>query len=215
MHHERVAITARQKSVSSCLNRMRIATVIFTALLASATLMAQERQPSPSNDGSPAVASPAEASPLNLPVSLDRIKAQLARPPAKQLRGLDQQPQFRVEVQEQRKLDDLIASLDFKAGPVPAGGITAAEMQRIMFSPVDNPLRQPYAAFSQPELLTILIENLAGRYLAGRALDSLTAAERAHAEAAAKAEVRQAIRDYCVQQPNHGASITICSSRLP
>jgi len=203
---------------------MRIAALLVTAVLATSPALAQERQPSAPRDGSPAAPSPAEATesapatpaaPLDLPVSLDRIKAELAHPPANQLRGLEKQPQFRVEIQEQRKLDDLIASLDFRAGPVPAGGITAAEMQRIMFSPVDNPLRQPYAEFSQPELLTILIENVAGRYLAGRALDSLTAAERARAEGAAKAEVREAIREYCVQQPNHGASITICSTPVP
>ena len=81
-----------------------------------------------------------------------------------------------------------------------------------MFPPVDNPLRQPYAAFSQGELLTILIENLVGKYLGGKAINTISKAERAHAEDAARDEVRQAIKDYCAAQPNNGAGISICSS---
>ena len=73
-----------------------------------------------------------------------------------------------------------------------------------MLPSVDNPLRQPYAAFNQPELLTILIENLVGQYLGGKAISAISAAERAHAEAAARGEVRQAVAEYCGAQPNAG-----------
>ena len=82
-----------------------------------------------------------------------------------------------------------------------------------MFPSVDNPLRQPYAAFNQPELLTILIENLVGHYLGGKAINAISAAERAHAEAAARAEVRQAVGEYCSAQPNAGAGILICDTQ--
>jgi hypothetical protein len=81
-----------------------------------------------------------------------------------------------------------------------------------MFPSVDNPLRQPLSAFSQPELLTILIENLAGRYLGGKAASAVTRAERVHAEAVAKDEVRAAIAQYCDAQPSGGAGISICET---
>ena len=78
-----------------------------------------------------------------------------------------------------------------------------------MWPSVDNPLRQPYAAFNR-RLLTILVENLVGRYLAGKAINAITTAERAHAEAAARSEVRQAVTEYCSAQPHAGAGILIC-----
>ena len=81
--------------------------------------------------------------------------------------------------------------------PVPAGGVYMAEQNRIMFPPVDNPLRQPYGAFSQSELLTILIENLVGKYLGGKALNAVSKRSATSAEAAARDEVRSAIAQYC------------------
>jgi hypothetical protein len=94
-----------------------------------------------------------------------------------------------------------------------------AEQNRIMFPSVDNPLRQPLAAFNQPELLTILIENLAGKYLAGKAMSAVSKSERANAEAAAKDEVRAAVAQYCGAQycgaqPNAGAGIQLCEYPL-
>jgi hypothetical protein len=86
------------------------------------------------------------------------------------------------------------------------------EQQRIMCPPVDNPLVQPFAAFSQSELLTILIENLVGKYLGGKALNAISKAERARAEAAAREEVRAAVEQYCNAQPNAGAGLAICVS---
>jgi hypothetical protein len=146
-----------------------------------------------------------------LPVSLDKIRDALQQPPVQTLRGLNEIPNFKVEVHERQKisLEDLIRSLDFKSGPVPAGGLYGFEQQRQMFNPTDHPLQQPYAAFGQGELLTVLIENLVGKYLAGKAVNAVTAAERAHAETAAREEVRRAIADYCAAQPNNGAGIQI------
>ena len=95
----------------------------------------------------------------------------------------------------------------------PAGGVYAAEMQRVMFPSVSNPLMQPYAAFNQPELMTIIIENLVGKYLIGKAFGSITAADRERAEAAAREEVRQTIAQYCAGQPNGGAGIKICANQ--
>ncbi len=133
-------------------------------------------------------------------MSLDKIKDALKQPPsALTLRSLDETPTFRMQILERQKVEELLASLFFKSTPGPFGGYTPGggfygyEMQRQMFPAVDNPMRQPYAAFSGGELLTILIENLVGRYLAGRAIDAISNAERARAEAAAKEEVRNAV----------------------
>jgi nucleoid-associated protein YejK len=105
-----------------------------------------------------------------------------------------------------------LATLNFKTGPVPGGGLYGYEMQRQMFPAVDNPLRQPYAAFGQGELLTILFENILGRYLGGKAITAISKAERARAEAAARDEVRAAVSQYCNSQPNLGAGIQICDT---
>jgi hypothetical protein len=195
---------------------MRSVALLFTVMSIAGPAAAQNRQESPTGAGTSAPASTAQdGTRLDLPVSLARIKAGLEHPPAHRLRGLDERPQFRVEVQEHPTLQDLISSLDVKAGPVPAAGLYGAEQQRVMFPPVDNPLVQPYAAFNQPELFTVLIENLLGQYFVSRAIASVNATERARAEAAARAEVRQAVDEYCAQQPNHGATITICTIPVP
>jgi hypothetical protein len=185
---------------------MRLIALVFTATLLAAPAWARQAQPSPKPETS---ASPQDAP----PASLDKIKAALQQAPPEPLRGLDVKPTFKIEVQEHRKisLDDLLKSLDFKTGPAPGGGLYGFEMQRQVWNPVDHPLRQPYAAFSQSELLTILVENLVGQSLAGKAVSAITSAQRAHALASAQTEVRTAIAEYCAAQPNNGAGIQICS----
>jgi hypothetical protein len=181
---------------------MRLISLLFTAIVAVAPIQAQEAAPSPAED-------PAS---LNLPVSLDKIKEGLEQKPAISLRSLDERPTFRVQILERQKLDELMATLNFKSGPTPAGGLYWNEMQRQMFPAVDNPLRQPYSAFSQGELLTILVENLVGKYLGGKAINKVTSMERERAENAARDEVKAAIRDYCAAQPSGGAGIQICTT---
>jgi hypothetical protein len=192
---------------------MRLTALLFTAILTAAAAAAQETQPSsPAQSSSTRQDDKDKKQESGLPVSLDKIKKELEQPPPQLLRGLDDKPTFKVEVREKPKvsLDDLIRSLDFKAGPVPAGGVYAAELQRQAFNPTNNPLSQPYAAFSQGELLTILVENLVGKYLAGKASNAITGAMRDRAVAAAHEEVQQAISDYCAAQPDRGAGIRIC-----
>jgi hypothetical protein len=206
---------------------MRLTALLFTAILGAAPAWAQPPPPSSVPDSpSPAQDAPAPRSGdqdardhglnLNLPVSLDRIREALQQPPVLTLRGLDERPHFKVEIQERQKFDELVATIlkDVKPTFVPAGGLYAAEQQRQLWPSVDNPLVQPYAAFSQPQLLTILIENLVGKYLAGRAMNAITSAERARAEAAAREDVRQAVAQYCAAQPNAGAGIQICSTPI-
>src|SRR5215510_6878860 len=114
---------------------MLLPALLFTAILAATAAVAQETQPS----------SPAQASSTRpdtkvnevdkpqeqgLPVSLNKIKKELEQPPPQLLLGTDDKPTFKLEVKEKSKisLDDLIKGLDYKAGPVPAGGIYAAEV---------------------------------------------------------------------------------------
>jgi hypothetical protein len=202
----------------------------LTALLVTATLAADPAlaAPAPRPSGQTAASSAPDSqsaaaqtasdpkSPqqsLNLPVSVNRIRQALAQPaePLIGLRGLDETPTFRVEIRERLKIDELLQSLNYKSGPAVPGGLYAYEQQRQLFPAVNNPLAQPYAAFSQGELVTILVENLVGRYLAGRAMNAISSSERARAEAAAKEEVTHAISEYCAAQPDHGAGIRICS----
>jgi len=150
--------------------------------------------------------------PFDLPVSLDRIKDGLGQEPALSFRTLDVRPTFRIQILERQKIEELLATLNFKTTPAPAGGLYWSEVQRQMWPSVDHPLNQPYAAFNQGELLTILIENLVGKYLAGKAANAITAADRSRAENAARDEVHKAIQDYCAAQPNSGAGIQICTT---
>ena len=127
-----------------------------------------------------------------LPVSISKIREALETTPILSLRTVDERPTFRIQIREKQKLEELLATLKFKPVPVPAGGLNMAEQNRIMFPSVDNPLRQQFGAFNQSELLTILIENLIGKYLGGKAMNAISKAERASAEAAAKDEVQPA-----------------------
>jgi hypothetical protein len=211
---------------------MRLILLLLTAAVIAEPVGAQPGASSPAQDVSvtatqppSAATEPAKQPPaapegqpgqgdaqLNLPVSLEKIKEALEQTPKLSLETLDARPTFRVQILERQKLDELLATLNFKTTKAPAGGVYWDEVQRQMWPSVDNPLRQPYAAFNQGELLTILIENLAGKYLAGKALNAVSNAERAHAEAAAREEVMAAIRDYCAAQPSSGAGIQICST---
>jgi hypothetical protein len=190
---------------------MRLLTLLFTGFLAAAP--AQAPKPSSPPD-SPQETVSSDEHALGLPVSLDKIKEALEQTPVINFRALDERPTFRVQIRERRRIEELLATLNYKTTPAPAGGLYGYEMQRQMWPSVDNPLRQPYAAFNQPELVTILVENLVGHYLAGKAMNAITTAERAHAEAAARDEVRQAITEYCSAQPGAGAGILICDNPI-
>jgi hypothetical protein len=202
---------------------MRLSCLVVTAIFLATAAAAQDTSPSTAEDsGQPKPAratapttratEAADSTRFNLPVSLDNIKRGLEQPPPTlSLRTIDERPTFRVQILERQRIDELLATLNFKAGPTPAGGVYWDEIQRQQLPAVDNPLRQPYAAFAQGELLTILVENLVGKYLGGKAINSVSKAAREHAESAAKEEVRQAVQSYCAAQPSGGSGIEICS----
>ena len=196
--------------IHGVLTNMRLPALLFTAILAASSAWAQQTPASPLQDGAKDEATKDQGP--RLPVSVARIREALETTPLLSLRTIDERPTFRLQIQERQKIEELLATLNFKTGPVPAGGVYMAEQNRVMFPSVDNPLRQPLAAFNQPELLTILIENLVGRYLAGKAMNAVSKAERASAEAAAKEEVRGAVAQYCTAQPHSGAGIQICDT---
>jgi ribosomal protein L12E/L44/L45/RPP1/RPP2 len=187
---------------------MRLMALLFTAILVAAPARGQQALASTPQDKD----KNKDEGQLNLPVSLNKIKEQLQQPSVLEIHTPEERAMFRVQILEKQKIEELIASLKFKEEPIPAGGVQMQELQRIWFNPTDNPLVQPFAAFNQGELFTILVENLVGKYLGGKALHAISAAERAHAEAAAREEVRAAIGDYCNAQPNAGAGLALCAS---
>lgn len=184
---------------------MRLTALLLTAILAAVPAAARQSQ---------AARAPTEKkdTPPDLPVSLDKIRGALSQKPLLTLDGLKKQAaHFRVEIEERRKIEELLATLDFRTGPAPPGGIYGFEQQRLLHPPVDNPLVQPWAAFNTKELIAIAIENLVGRYLGGRALGAVSGFERARAEYAAREEVARALEEFCAAQPNHGAGLQGCS----
>ena len=105
---------------------------------------------------------------LTLPVSLDKIREALSQPPPSEpLKGLNETPTFRLEIQERQKFEALMAKIKFdKGGPVVAGGRDAYEQQQLLFPRIDNPLVQPYGAFSPSEVMTLGVEALIEKYVA-------------------------------------------------
>ena len=198
---------------------MRLIALLITGILAASPVAAQ--QPEASSSAASSSSKPDAKPASELPVSLDKIRDGLERPATGHLftrhfiKALDKEPNFRVDIEERRKIDELLATLNFKTGPTPAGGLYAYEQQRMMFPAVDNPLAQPYAAFNQGQLLTILAEDLAGKYLAGRAADAITKSVRERAEAAARKEVDDSVAEYCAAKPNNGAGIQLCAPQPP
>ena len=186
---------------------MRLMVLLFTAILTAAPLCAQ----------TPAASSPREAASSSqdsaLPVSLGKIRGALEQKQTITLRTLDERPTFRVQILERQRIEELLATLNFKSSsPAAGGGLYGYEQQRQMWNAVDNPMMQPFAAFNQGELLTIALENLIGRYIGGQAITAVKNKIKMSAATAAREEVRQAITDYCAAQPNGGASITICET---
>jgi hypothetical protein len=149
--------------------------MIIAALLAGALMLAAQ---------APA---PADPSPSNLPVSIERIRAALERPDTLTLHPIT--PDFVVSVREQQKFEERVPAWDFKSGPAPPGGLYAYEQLQRSGVPIAQPL--------------FLVDLMA----IGRGIAS---ARAAHAASAAREDVRQAIAEYCAAQPDRGAGIAIC-----
>ena len=182
---------------------MGLRTLMLTALATLATSgAALAQQPS---SGTPSAADESGLNvPFNLPVSLDKIRAGLSQPaPAEPLKGLnDPPPTFKVEIQEQQKFDQLVSKLKFdKGGPPVPGGRDAYEQYQRLFPRVDNPLVQPYAAFSTGEMTTLAIEALIEKYLAQKMANVVGTALREQAEREAREEVARSLSQFQASQP--------------
>jgi hypothetical protein len=192
---------------------MLLVLLLFAAVLfGTPPLAAQDA--AVSSSGAAVQSSTGDTQAGDLPVSLDRIRAGLKRQATDSLlRRVEIPPDFRIQVLEQQKINDMLSKLDFKhlSGPAPGGGLYGYEQQQRLFNSVDHPLVQPYAAFSGGELITIAIENLIARYFGGRIVNAISEAERARAERTAREEVDRAIADYCAARPDR-TDIQLCLS---
>jgi len=151
-----------------------------------------------------------------LPVSLERIRAGLKRQATDSiLNRVEIPPDFRIQILEQQRIDDMLSKLDFKGlkAPAPPGGLYGYDQQQRLFNPVDHPLSQPYAAFNGGELITVAVENLIARYLGGRLVQGVMDADHIRAERAARQEVEKAIADYCAARPDR-SDLQLCNQPL-
>ena len=162
---------------------VRLVSVIVFAVLTGGPVLAQQ------------ATTAADGAQPQLPVSLDRIRAALERSPVERLKVVEHKPDYRVLIQE-RRLQNLLSTLDFRSGPVPPGGLYAYD-QRMRISP--QWASQPIISFDMLPLV---------RWLGGAISD----AKRSRAEGKARVEVSRAVAEFCDAQPDHGAGIYICKS---
>lgn len=175
--------------------RQLVAPVVGLLLIGSP---ASAQQPAPETDNASSAA-PA------VPVSLDRIREALAQaPPAEPLKGLNEQPTFRLQIQERQKINQLMDSIKFDGGggPEVAGGRANYEMQRLLFPPVDNPLFQPYAAFNTGQVLTLAAEALVVKLVAEKMSRIFGGMLRAQAEREAREEVARSLAAFKLAYPD-------------
>src|SRR5262245_12358536 len=195
--------------------RMLLVFLLVGVLLPASAVLAQSSQGSTaSSTAAVSESSNADSQQADLPVSLDHIRAGLKRQVTDSLlKRVEIPPDFRIQILEQQRIDDMLSKLDFKHlnAPAPAGGLYGYDQQQRLFNSVDNPLVQPYAAFSGGELITVAIENLIARYLGGRLMNAVSEGDRARAERAARQEVDKAIADYCAARPDR-TDIQLCVS---
>jgi hypothetical protein len=191
---------------------MRLIALVFTAMLVCSAAAAQPAKPSSAPSPPSSDADAKAAADRDLPVSLGKIRDALERAsaPGFLLKNVQDTPTFRIEIRERQKIEELLGTLDFKSGPTPPGGVYAYEQQRVMFPAVDNPLAQPYAAFSPTELLIVAAESAVSSPLAKYVAKGLKDAYRTHQLQAARAEVERAIAEYCAGKENGGAGLQIC-----
>src|SRR5689334_22610191 len=107
----------------------RLTIFLAAACLAGSTALAQDTG-KPAGSDKPQK----EPAPLNLPVSIDKIREGLSQPkPAAPLKGLTpgaDTPTFHVDITEQQKFEELLAKIKWDApGPQVAGGIYAYDQQ--------------------------------------------------------------------------------------
>jgi hypothetical protein len=194
---------------------MRLWVLLIAAILASSPAAGQPADTAPrGTSASPPADGTGSSASTDLPVSLDRIREALGRPvPAELLKRFADVPTFRSEIEERRRIEELLSTLEFKGGPTPPGGLYGYEQQRLVFPPTDLPLAQPYAMFNTGQLLTVAAENLAAHAIAGPLVELISKANKRRAEDNARRVVDAAIDEYCSGKPDRGAGIVLCDQR--
>ena len=186
---------------------MRLTALLVTAILWSGSALAQQTQPSAAVENPSHAQDGAKAPPNDgertLPVSIDKIRGALAQPPPSEpLKGLNEPPTFRLQIQERQRFEALMDKIKFdKVGPIPAGGFDAYDQQQRLFPRNDNPRLQPYGAFSTSEILTLGVEALVEKYVAQKMAHVFGDALRAQAEREAREEVARALAGFWASQP--------------
>ena len=167
---------------------MRLFICCFVVLLGAAPSRAQQQG----------------STPLNLPISLDKIREGLSQPPpAEPLKGLapGEQPTFRVSVSEQQRFENMLAKIKWDPpGPQVAGGIYAYEQYERAFPRINNPLAQPYGAFTTGQVATLAVEALIEKYVAERVGKVFGTALKEQAEREAREEVARSLAAYRASQ---------------
>lgn len=204
------------RSQPQLLRRRMLLVFLLVGVLMPASAAFAQAPPAPGASSAAAApeSSDADSQTSDLPVSLDHIRAGLKREATDSLlKRVEIPPDFRIQILEQQRIDDMLSKLDFKhlKAPAPPGGLYGYDQQQRLFNSVNNPLVQPYAAFSGGELITVAVENLIARYVGGKVIGSLADAERARAERAARQEVEKEIADYCAARADR-TDIQLCAS---
>jgi hypothetical protein len=179
---------------------MLLTALALMLILSAAPAQAQQPATSSGADAASPRTDGQEPPPGELPVSLDKIRQQLQSPPTPPLLGLTEKPTFSITIQEKQRFQAIIDQWKFYTGPVVAGGREAYDLQQLIFPPTQYPLMQPYAAFNQGELLTVAIENLVGKYAAGKIAGAIRQAREARTEEEARAAVRRALAEFWAAQ---------------
>jgi hypothetical protein len=190
---------------------MRVIAQLVTMISLSVAVSAQQTRPAaPSGQSSPAQdevtgQETAKEGTLALPVSLDKIREALAQPPppADLLKGLNEQPTFRLEVRERQRFEELMKNIKFESGgPVVAGGRDNYDQLQRNFPRIDNPRVQPYGAFSTGEILTLGVEAFVAKYVAQKVGHVFSDVLRTQEEREAREEVARSLAAFWAAQPS-------------
>lgn len=140
--------------------------------------------------GKPAAEKPSavKVDPDDLPVSLDRIQAALARTPMLRF-DESERPVFRVQIFGDRPTIEDILGPDFAKGPVPHGALTHDQFLK-MVTPTDV---QGYAAFSNKEGMTVATTSFLLQWTLQKAIQKFQETRDERAREAARQEVLQAL----------------------
>ena len=166
---------------------MEVVLIKVPIWLLIASLGGVPQQPASSGPQATPPAAGADQEPVDLPVSLSKIKTAISRPPI--IRTEDARPVFRIEVIAKKMSVFDILGPDFMIGPVPYGGMTHQEFLN-MVTPVEY---RGYSMFSNKEGMIVAATSLATQWALMKAVDKLKEARTERAKEAARKEVLDAM----------------------